>query len=256
MIDPRAIISDKACIDPSVKIGPYSIIDGEVTIGAGTVIGPHVVIKGPCYIGQDNEIYQFAVIGEIPQDLKFAGEHSVIEIGDRNRIREFASLHRGTKGGGGATRIGNDNLLMAYTHVAHDCQVGNHVILANAASLAGHVEVQDYAILGGFAVVHQFCRIGAHAFVGGATKITQDVAPFIMVDGARARAVSLNKEGLKRRGFSAADITLLNRAFKRVIKSRPTNEAEWAQLYELAKQSEPLAQLLAFIKTSTRGIVR
>ncbi|MGC9457302.1 MAG: acyl-ACP--UDP-N-acetylglucosamine O-acyltransferase [Halothiobacillaceae bacterium] len=256
MIDSRAIVSDEARIDPSVKIGPFAIIEGEVEIGRGTVIGPHAVIKGPCRIGEDNEIFQFAVVGEVPQDLKFRGEHSLLEIGDRNRIREFSSLHRGTEGGGGLTRIGSDNLLMAYTHVAHDCQIGNQVILANAASLAGHVVVEDHAILGGFAVVHQFCRIGAHAFIGGATKITQDVAPYVMVDGARARAVSLNKEGLRRRGFGAEELAALHKAFKWVVKSRPVDDAQWAELDRMAESSAAVAHLLDFVRNSERGIVR
>ncbi|MEW5823929.1 MAG: acyl-ACP--UDP-N-acetylglucosamine O-acyltransferase [Pseudomonadota bacterium] len=256
MIDPRAIIHPQARLHESVTVGPFSVIDADVEIGEGTTIGPHVVIKGPCRIGRENHIFQFSSLGEVPQDLKFHGEYSLLEIGDRNSIREFTTLHRGTEGGGGVTRIGSDNLLMAYAHVAHDCVIGNHVILANAASLAGHVHVEDHAILGGFAVVHQFCHIGAHCFVGGFSKVSQDVAPFLMVDGARARAVGLNKEGLKRRGFTPETLSLLTRAFKRLVKSRPTSEGEWAEIDAMALESPEVAQFLEFIRASKRGIVR
>ncbi len=255
MIDSRAVISDEAKLDPSVEVGPYAIIEGAVEIGPGTRIGPHSVIKGPCRIGRDNQIFSHAVIGEIPQDLKFHGEESWVVIGDNNQIREFSTIHRGTEGGGSVTRIGSGNLIMAYAHVAHDCQIGDHVILANAASLAGHVTVGDYAIFGGFSVAHQFCRIGAHAFIGGFSKLSKDVPPYVMVDGARARAVGLNKEGLRRRNFSNDTITLLNRCFRKLVK-RQGDETVWQEFEEAAKTDEALAEMLNFIRSSERGITR
>ncbi|HZJ81636.1 MAG TPA: acyl-ACP--UDP-N-acetylglucosamine O-acyltransferase [Guyparkeria sp.] len=255
MIHPTAIISDEVRLHESVAVGPFAILEGEIEIGANTVVGSHAVIKGPCRIGADNHIFSHAVVGEVPQDLKFAGERTFLEIGDRNRIREFSTIHRGTAGGGGLTRLGSDILLMAYAHIAHDCLIGDHAILANAASLAGHVEVGEHAILGGFAVAHQFCRIGAHAFIGGFSKVSKDVVPFVMADGARARAIGLNKEGLKRRGFSQETITLLNRCFRQLVKRQGDGQA-WAE-FELAAKADPaLAEMLEFIRDSERGITR
>lgn len=255
MIHPTAIISPEATLDPSVVVGPYVVIEGAVEIGAGTKIDSHSILKGPCRIGRDNHVFSHVIIGEIPQDLKFRGEVSSVEIGDRNQIREFSTIHRGTQGGGGVTRIGSDNLIMAYAHIAHDCTLGEHVILANAASLAGHVSVGDFAILGGFAVAHQFCRIGAHAFIGGFSKLSKDVPPFVMADGARARSVGLNKEGLKRRNFSSETINLLSRAFRQLVKKQG-DEKVWAEFDEAAKGDPALAQMLAFIRMSERGITR
>ncbi|MEO1751349.1 acyl-ACP--UDP-N-acetylglucosamine O-acyltransferase [Thiofaba sp. EF100] len=255
MIDPRAVIHPKARIGEQVSIGPFSVIGAEVEIGEGTWIGPHVVINGPTRIGRDNRIFQFASIGEAPQDLKYAGEPTRLEIGDRNTIREGSTIHRGTTQGEGVTVIGSDNLFMATTHVAHDCRIGSHVIMANCASLAGHVVVEDWAILSGFSVVHQFCRIGAHSFAGGATKITQDIPPFVMVDGARARAIGINKNGLKRRNFSEETIRELHRAFKLVIRNRPTKE-NWDEAEEMAATCPEVRQFLDFIRASQRGIVR
>jgi len=255
VIHPTAIISDEVRLHESVAVGPFAILEGEIEIGANTVVESHAVIKGPCRIGADNHIFSHAVIGEVPQDLKFAGERTFLEIGDRNRIREFSTIHRGTAGGGGLTRLGSDILLMAYAHIAHDCLIGDHAILANAASLAGHVEVGEHAILGGFAVAHQFCRIGAHAFIGGFSKVSKDVVPFVMADGARARAIGLNKEGLKRRGFSQKTITLLNRCFRQLVKRQGDGQA-WAE-FELAAKADPaLAEMLGFIRDSERGITR
>ncbi|MFW6322051.1 MAG: acyl-ACP--UDP-N-acetylglucosamine O-acyltransferase [Guyparkeria sp.] len=255
MIHPTAIISDEARLDETVSVGPYAIIEGEVEIGANTVIDSHTVIKGPCRIGADNHIFSHAVVGEVPQDLKFSGERSFLEIGDRNRIREHVTMNCGTEGGGGMTRLGSDILMMAYAHVAHDCMVGDHVILANAASLAGHVEVGEYAIFGGFAVAHQFCHVGAHAFVGGFSKISKDVVPYVMADGARARAIGLNKEGLRRRGFSAESISLLNRCFRQLVK-RQGDELVWTEFEQAAETEPALAEMLAFIRESERGITR
>ncbi len=255
MIHPSAIISDAAQLHESVQVGPFTVIEGEVEIGANTVIESHTVIKGPCRIGTDNHIFSHAVVGEVPQDLKFAGERTFLEIGDRNRIREFSTIHRGTAGGGGLTRLGSDILVMAYAHVAHDCLVGDHVILANAASLAGHVEVGEHAIFGGFAVAHQFCHIGAHAFIGGFSKISKDVVPFVMADGARARAIGLNKEGLKRRGFSPETITLLNRCFRQLVK-RQGDDLVWTEFEQAAETEPALSEMLDFIRESERGITR
>ena len=255
MIHSTAIISEKARLHGSVSVGPFAIIEGEVEIGANTVVESHAVIKGPCRIGLDNHIFSHAVVGEVPQDLKYAGERTFLEIGDRNRIREFSTIHRGTGGGGGLTRLGSDILVMAYAHVAHDCLVGDHVILANAASLAGHVEVGEYAIFGGFAVAHQFCHIGAHAFIGGFSKVSKDVVPFVMADGARARAIGLNKEGLKRRGFSQETITLLNRCFRQLVK-RQGDDLAWTEFEQAAETEPALAEMLDFIRESDRGITR
>jgi UDP-N-acetylglucosamine acyltransferase len=255
MIDPRAVIHPKARIGENVSIGPFTVIGADVEIGDGCWIAPHVVINGPTRIGRDNRIFQFASVGEAPQDLKYNGEPTRLEIGDRNTIREGSTIHRGTVQGQGVTVIGNDNLFMATTHVAHDCVIGNHVIMANAASLAGHVVVEDWAILSGFSVVHQFCRIGAHCFAGGATKITQDVPPYVMVDGARARAIGINKNGLKRRNFSEETIRELHRAFKLVIRNRPTKE-NWDEAEEMAATCPEVRQFLDFIRASQRGIVR
>jgi len=255
VIHPSAIISDEARLHESVQVGPFTIIEGEVEIGANTIIESHTVIKGPCQIGTDNHIFSHAVVGEVPQDLKFAGERTFLEIGDRNRIREFSTIHRGTAGGGGLTRLGSDILVMAYAHVAHDCLVGDHVILANAASLAGHVEVGEHAIFGGFAVAHQFCHIGAHAFIGGFSKVSKDVVPFVMADGARARAIGLNKEGLKRRGFSPETITLLNRCFRQLVK-RQGDDLVWTEFEQAAETEPALSEMLDFIRESERGITR
>lgn len=255
MIDPRAVIHPEARIGEGVSIGPFSVIGADVEIGAGCWIGPHVVINGPTRIGRENRIFQFASIGEAPQDLKYAGEPTRLEIGDRNTIREYCTMHRGTAQGEGITVVGSDNLFMATTHVAHDCHIGSHVIMANAASLAGHVVVEDWAILSGFSVVHQFCRIGAHSFAGGATKITQDVPPFVMVDGARARAIGINKNGLKRRNFSEDTIRDLHRVFKLLIRNRPTKE-NMDEAEEIAATCPSVRQFLDFIRVSQRGIVR
>jgi UDP-N-acetylglucosamine acyltransferase len=255
-IHSTAIIDDGAVISDDVEIGPYCVIGADVEIASGTVIGPHVVINGPTKIGHDNRIFQFASIGECPQDLKYDGERTTLEIGDRNRIREFVTLHRGTVGGGSVTHIGSDNLLMAYVHVAHDCMVGDHVILANNATIAGHVLVGDYAILGGFTTVHQFTRIGTHCFTGFATAIDRDVLPYFTVAGNRARAVGINKEGLNRRGFSAASIRALQEAFKLLVKSKGQMKERLEKVEAIAAEHAEVAQMLAFLRTSERGWIR
>ena len=240
MIHPQAIIDPSAKIADDVSIGPFSVIGADVEIGTGTWVGPHVVINGPTKIGKDNRIFQFASVGEKPQDLKFDDEPTELIVGDRNTIREYATLHRGTPGGGNVTKIGNDNLFMVSSHIAHDCIVGNHVILANATAIAGHVIVEDHAILGGYTTVHQFTRIGAHAFTGFSTAIDRDVLPFFTVAGNRARAVGINKEGLKRRGFSAESIRALQEAFKLLIKSSCSHKVALEKVEEIAQQADPL----------------
>ncbi len=255
-VHPTAIIDDAVKLGENVEIGPYSIIGAGVEIGAGTVIGPHVVISGPTKIGSDNHIFQFASIGEVPQDKKFHGEDSVLEIGDRNQIREFVTINRGTTDGGGITKIGSDNWLMAYIHVAHDCIIGDNVIFSNGASLAGHVRVDDYAILGGFTLVHQFCHIGSHAFCGMGSAVSKDVPPYVIVNGNPAHPHGLNLEGLKRRGFSKEALKSLRDAYKLVYRSGLIMEEALPKLEQMATSVEQVADFLGFIKASTRGIIR
>ncbi|HAI70027.1 MAG TPA: acyl-[acyl-carrier-protein]--UDP-N-acetylglucosamine O-acyltransferase [Gammaproteobacteria bacterium] len=257
MIDAHALIDPTADIDSDVEVGPYSIIGAKVQIASGTWIGPHVVIKGPTQIGHDNKIYQFASIGEVPQDKKYKGEPQTrLEIGDRNEIREYCTVNRGTVQGGGATRIGNDNWIMAYCHIAHDCDVGNQTIFANNTSLAGHVRIEDYVILGGFTLVHQFCAMGMHSFSGANTLIFKDVPPFVTVWGNRAEAYGINKEGLKRRGFSSETIRALHQAYKIIYKQNLTTEQAIETLKELSEKHPEVRQLVTFLQQSKRGIVR
>ncbi len=255
------MISDLAIIDPTAKIaadvsiGPWSIIGPEVEIGAGTWIGPHAVITGPTKIGQQNKIFQFASVGADPQDKKYQGERTFLEIGDRNVIRECCTLNRGTVQGGGVTRIGNDNLFMAYVHIAHDCIVGNQIVFANNASLAGHVTVQDYAILSGFAGVHQYCTIGAHSFIGGASTVTKDVLPFMLV-ASHNTVNGINKEGLRRRGFSQDIIDGLRRAYKIIYRQGLTVSEAIEELQTLLPECPEVSLLIDALQQSTRGIVR
>lgn len=256
MIDPKAVIDPKAEIDEGVTIGAFSIISADVRIGKGTVVGPHVVIKGTTRIGEDNHIFQYASIGEDPQDKKYAGEQTRLEIGDRNVIREFVTMNRGSVQDAVATRIGNDNLFMAYTHVAHDCQIGNHVIMANAASLAGHVKIDDWAILSGFTMVHQFSHIGAHSFCGMGSAINKNVPPYVTVSGQPAKPYGINSEGLRRRGFDDEVITQIKRAYKLIYKKNIRLTEAVAILMEMRQECDELAPLLHFIKHSERSIVR
>jgi len=256
------LIHDTAIIDPSaeiaqgVHIGPYCVIGADVEINSGTIIESHVVINGPTSIGKDNHIFQFASIGERPQDLKYAGEVTHLEIGDRNTIREYVTMNRGTEQGGGTTQIGSDNLFMAYVHIAHDCRVGDHTVFANNATLAGHVIVDDYAILGGFTSVHQFTRIGAHCIAGFATAIDRDVPPYFTVAGNRARAVGINKEGLKRRDFDPEAIRSLQAAFKLLVKAKIAHNEAIEQTKEIAKGCDEVQYLLEFLEQSKRGWIR
>lgn len=256
MIHPTAIIDADAQLAPDVKVGAYSIIGKDVVIGAGTVIGAHVTIEGPTVIGEQNHIYQFSSIGAAPQDKKYAGEPTRLEIGNRNTIREFCTLNRGTIQDAGVTRIGDDNWIMAYVHIAHDCQVGNNTIFANNSSLAGHVHVFDHAILGGFTLVHQFCKIGSHVITAVGSVVFKDVPPYVTASGYDAQPHGINAEGLKRRGFSADSIAAIKRAYKTLYRSSLTLEEAKAALAEQQKQTPELTILLDFLKIASRGIIR
>lgn len=256
MIDPRAAVDPSAKIADGVTIGPFSVIGADVEIGADTWIGPHVVINGPCRIGKENRIFQFSSIGEEPQDKKYHGEPTMLEIGDRNVIREYCTFNRGTSQDLGYTRMGNDNWIMAYVHIAHDCVVGDNTIFANNTTLAGHVNVEDFAIIGGASLIHQFCTIGAHSFVGMGSHIAKDVPPFLMVSGQPAAPHGLNIEGLRRREFSPEAIKALRRAYKIVYRSSLTVAKALEQLQELKQEFAEVAQFAEFVAKSERGIVR
>ena len=256
LIDPTAIIDSHAELADDVSVGAFSVIGAGVKIDAGTVIGPHVVIKGPTSIGKKNRIYQFTSIGEDPQDKKYAFEVTRLEIGDRNTIREFTSMHRGTQQDNSVTKIGNDNLFMAYTHVAHDCIIGDHVIMANGASLAGHVHLNSHAILGGFTLVHQFTQIGQYSFAAMGSAITQDIPPFIMVGGKPTRPHGINSVGMERNGISAEDIRLIRNAYKIIYKMNLRLEDAIEQMEELASDSKQLSDMICFLRNVRRGILR
>jgi len=256
MIHQTAIVDASARVADDVEIGAYSVIGAAVEIDSGTVIGPHVVIMGPSKIGCDNRIFQFSSIGDAPQDKKYQGEPTLLELGDRNVIREYVTLNRGTDEGNGKTVIGSDNLFMAYSHVAHDCVVGSHAIFANAASLSGHVEVGDYAILGGFTSVHQFTQIGSRAFCGLGSVVTQDIPPFSTAAGNRARVIGINKEGLKRRGFSAEVIRALHKSFRELLKSKGSKQEAFENLKPLCEKHPEVAEFVNFVRNSKRGIAR
>ena len=256
MIDKTAIIDPTARIAANVQIGPWTIIGPEVEIGEGTWVGPHVVINGPTKIGKDNKIYQFASIGEVPQDKKFRGERTFLEIGDRNVIREFCTFNRGTAQDKSVTRIGNDNLFMAYVHIAHDCQVGNHTIFANNASLAGHVIIEDFVVLGGFAVVAQTCRVGVHSFATGGAAIDKNVPPFVKVSGHYAKPYGLNTVGMKRRGFAVETMLNLRRAYKVIYRKGLTIKEAVKQLQVMTLECPEIQLFIDFINLSEQGIVR
>lgn len=255
-IDARAVVDASARLGNNVSIGPFSIIGPEVEIGDDSWIGPHVVISGYTRLGKGNRIYQFASIGEIAQDKKYRGEEARLEIGDNNTIREYSTINRGTADGGGVTRVGNDNWLMAYMHIAHDCSVGNHTIFANAASIAGHVKVDDYAILGGFTCVHQFVHIGAHAFTGLGSTVLKDIPPYVIANGNPVQPHGLNIEGLKRKGFSKEDIRLIREAYKLIYRSGLTLEDARQQIEQLEPGNASLQPLLDFLQDAQRGIIR
>jgi UDP-N-acetylglucosamine acyltransferase len=256
VIDPRAAIDPKAELDEGVSIGPFAVIGTGVQIGAGSWVGPHAVINGPTRIGRDNKIFQFASVGEDPQDKKYAGEVTYLEIGDRNTIREFTTVHRGTVQDHGVTRIGDDNLLMAYTHVAHDCRIGNQVIMANAAALGGHVQVDDWAILGGFTTVHQFCRIGAHSFSGMGSALTKDLPPYVLVGGNPTKPRGINSEGLSRRGFDEESIGALKRAYRKLYLSGASLADATCEIRAMSGDFPVLQPLAEFLEQEGRSILR
>jgi len=257
LIDKHAVVDPEANIGNNVSIGPYSVIGPDVVIGDNSWVGSHVVIKGPTKIGQSNRIYQFASIGDDPQDKKFsADEQSTLEIGDRNLIREYCSINRGTEEGGGKTVIGNDNWIMAYVHIAHDCLVGDGTVFANNTTLAGHVRIDDFVILGGFTGVHQFCHIGKHCFTAISSIVVKDIPPFLMVSGNTAKPSGLNRVGLKRHGFTIETIALLRKAYKIVYRNGLTTKVAIDALEEMASQSEAIEEFSDFIEKSTRGIAR
>jgi UDP-N-acetylglucosamine acyltransferase len=255
-VHPTAIVHPAAVLGQGVVVGPYSIVGEHVEIGDDTVIGPHVVLSGHTRIGRDNRIFQFCSIGEAPQDKKYAGEPTRLEIGDRNTIREFCTFNCGTAQDVGVTRLGNDNWIMAYVHLAHDCQVGNQTIFANNAQLAGHVRVDDWAILGGFTVVHQFVRIGAHSITAMGAILLQDLPPYVMAAGNPAVPRSINAEGLKRRGYSGDAVAAVKRAYKTLYKSGMKLDEARASIEAESSVVPELALLAGFLAVSGRGIIR
>jgi UDP-N-acetylglucosamine acyltransferase len=256
MIDPRAIVAAGARLAADVEVGPYSVIGADVVVGPGTWIGPHAVITGHTHIGAGNRIFQFASIGDAPQDKKYAGEPTALEIGERNVFREFCSINRGTAHGHGVTRIGSDNLFMAYSHVAHDCVLGDKIVMANCVSLAGHVELGDWVIMSGYSAVHQFCKIGAHAFIANNTAVTRDVPPYVMAVGQPATPHSVNSEGLKRRGFTAEQIRNIREAYKILYRNELPLAEALEELTQRAQSQPELQSFVAFIASSTRSLIR
>ena len=258
MIHPTAILHPGASIAQGVEIGPYAVIGEHVKIGSGTKVGPHTVIDGWTEIGENNTIFHMASVGAIPQDLKYRGEKTYLRIGNNNTIREFASLHLGTVTGDGETTVGDGNLIMAYSHVAHDCHVGNGVVMANAATLAGHVTVEDHAILGGLCAILQFTRIGAHVMIGGATSVTQDIPPYTIVTGDRreARLRGLNLVGLKRHGFSDGTISGLKKAYKILALSGLKLSEAIERMKSEIPPGDEVNHFISFIESSKRGVCR
>ena len=259
-IHPTALIDPKAELHSSVQVGPYAVIGPHVRIGAGTTIGAHCVIEGHTAIGTDNRIFQFASIGAPPQDKKYAGEPTRLEIGAGNTIREFVTINTGTVQDAGITRVGDDNWIMAYVHIAHDCELGNHIVMANAATLGGHVHLGDWAFIGGLTGIHQFVRVGAHAMAGFQTRLAQDLPPFVTAAGNPAEAQSINAEGLKRRGFSPERITLIKQMYRLLYRKGLTLEAARQQIDalrgEVAEADADIALMQGFLSSAARGIVR
>jgi UDP-N-acetylglucosamine acyltransferase len=256
MIDARAVVSPQAQIASDVEIGPFSVIGADVVIGPGTWIGPHAVIEGPTRIGANNKIFQFASLGSAPQDKKYNGEPTRLEIGDRNVFRESVTVNRGTTHDQGITRIGDDNLLMAYSHVAHDCQLGNQIVMANCATLGGHVEMGDWVTVGGMAAVHQFTKVGAYCFLAHHAAVTRDVPPYIMAVGRPAEPHSINTVGLQRRGFTPQQILHIRRAYRLLYRSGLKLAQAMEQLEKAAETQPEIVPFVEFIKRSSRSIVR
>jgi len=255
-IDPRAVVSPDAHIAADVQIGPFAVIGAQVTIGPRCWIGPHAVVNGPTVLGADNKVFQFASIGEASQDKKYKGEPTRLLVGDRNVFREYVTVHRGTVTGIGETRIGDDNLFLAYSHVAHDCVLGSNIILSNVVNLAGHVEIGDWVIMGGFAGAHQFSRIGAHAFIGNNTSVLQDIPPYVLATGHPAEPRSVNIEGLKRRGFTEEQIRAIRNAYRVLYRSELRLDDALTQLRAMAGDHDFLSIFVDFISQSTRGLAR
>ena len=256
MIHETAIIDPKAELDSSVTIGPYSVISGNVTIGAGTTIGSHVVIEPYVSIGPDCRIFQYAAIGAVPQSLKFQGEKTFVKIGRKNIIREFVTIHRGTGFGGGVTETGEENFIMAYSHIAHDCRIGSHVVLSNNATLGGHIIVGNYATVGGLVAIHQFVRIGDYAFVGGKAAVVKDIPPYMIAAGDRAKLHGLNAVGLKRQGFTNRTVSLLKKAYRLIFRIGLTMNEAIERVTAEVEQIPEVISLVDFIKSSERGITR
>lgn len=255
-IHPTAIIDPKAELDSSVEVGAYSVIGAHVKIGANTRVANHVTINGPTVIGESNQIFQYSSLGEAPQDKKYKGEPTLLEIGDRNMIREFCTFNRGTIQDKNTTKVGNDNWIMAYVHIAHDCVVGNHTILANNSSLAGHVDIHDHAILGGFTLVHQFCKVGSHVITAVNSVVFKDIPPYVTAAGYDAAPHGINAEGLKRRGFSPESILQIKRAYKTLYRKNLSLEEAKVELQAMQAESPEIQLLSDFLAISTRGIVR
>ncbi len=255
-IDPRAVVSPKAVLADDVEVGPFAVIGADVTLGPGCVINAHAVVSGPTTLGANNHVFQFASIGDAPQDKKYRGEPTRLEVGDRNTFREYCTVNRGTVTGHGVTRIGNDNLLLAYSHVGHDCILGNHIVLSNLVMLGGHAELGDWVIMSGYAGAHQFAKIGAHAFIGNNTAVTRDVPPYVLATGQPAEPRAVNSEGLKRRGFSEAQIRAIRNAYRVLYRSDLKLEDAMVRLGEMAAGEEVLRPFVEFIGRSTRSLVR
>jgi UDP-N-acetylglucosamine acyltransferase len=255
-IHPLAQVDPRAVLGPGTTVGPFCVVGAEVEIGADCILHPHAVIEGPAVLGAGNRVFPFACLGMEPQDLKYAGERTTLRIGDRNTFREGVTVHRGTSGGGGETVVGSENLLMAGTHVAHDCRVGDRVIFANAATLAGHVTVEEGATVGAFSGVHQFCRVGRHAYIGGYSVITQDAPPFVLTVGNRARTHGINVVGLQRKKFTSEAIQALRRAYRLLFRAHlPLEEAIGRVRAEMADHADVMV-LAEFVATSQRGVIR
>ena len=255
-IDPRAVVAPTAKLGEGVEVGPFAIIGPDVEIGDGTIVGPHAVVTGWTKLGSHNRIFQFASIGDAPQDKKYAGEPTRVEIGDRNVFREYVTVNRGTTHDKGITRVGSDNLFMASSHVAHDCIVGSHCVFANLATLGGHVEVDDYVILAGFTGVHQFCKIGAHAFIANNTAVTRDVPPYVMAVGHPAAPHSINATGLSRRGFTPEQVRNIKNAYRTLYRMDLTLEAAMEKLREAAQTQAEIVPFVEFVARSTRSLIR
>jgi UDP-N-acetylglucosamine acyltransferase len=255
-IHSSAIIHREAILEEGVRVGPYSVIGAGVHIGSGSDIGANVVIEGPTRLGRNCKVFPFASLGQIPQDLKFHGERTELVIGDGNVFREFVTFHKGTSGGGGRTEVGNDNFFMAYTHVAHDCRIGNNVIMANAATLAGHVTVDDHALVGAFSGIHQFCRVGRYGFIGGYSVITKDVLPFSKTVGNRARCYGVNTVGLRRKGFNDETIQRIRHAFRLLLQSKLNTKQALEAIGHEIPAGEHVSYLVDFIHQSARGIIK